>query len=72
MLSTSPEEDHDEADSPDAGDLDKEGKEDEVREHVVDILFNKDKISSIQKQVRSMIKIFYFPLCVEPGIRNKN
>lgn len=51
LLSTVPNEDLDETDSPDAGDADKEGKEDEVREHVVDILFNKGKISSIQKQV---------------------
>ncbi len=51
MLSTQPEEDRDESDSPEATDGDKEGKEDEVREHVVDILFSKGKISSLQKQV---------------------
>ena len=51
LLSTQPEEDRDESDSPEASDGDKEGKEDEVREHVVDILFSKGKISSLQKQV---------------------
>ncbi len=52
LLSTPPNEDLDEGDSPEAGDVAKEGKEDEVREHVVDILFSKGKISSIQKQVQ--------------------
>ena len=43
-----PSEDQDE---PDAGPSGEGEKEEEVREHVVDILFSKNKLSSLQKQV---------------------
>ena len=51
LLSSQPEEDRDETDSAEPADGEKEGKEDEVREHVVDILFSKGKLSGLQKQV---------------------
>ena len=48
LLMLQPEEGREETDSgaPAEGE-----KEDEVREHVVDILFSKNKLSSLQKQV---------------------
>ena len=51
LLSSLPEEDRDETDSAEPAEGDKEGKEDEVRDHVVDILFSKGKLSNLQKQV---------------------
>ena len=47
-------------DETDAGASPEGEKEGEVREHAVDILFSKDKLSGLQKQVR--ISIFTSPM----------
>ena len=52
LLSAKPEESIDETDSaPQTEAGDKDGKEGDVREHMVDILFSKGNISGLQKQV---------------------
>ena len=52
LLSAKPEESIDETDSAPPADGDKEGKEGDVREHMVDILFSKGNLSGLQKQAR--------------------
>jgi hypothetical protein len=52
LLSAKPEESIDETDSvPPAEGGEKEGKEGDVREHMVGILFSKGNLSGLQKQV---------------------
>ena len=53
LLSAKPEESIDETDSaPPAEGGEKDGKEGDVREHMVGILFSKGNLSGLQKQVR--------------------
>ena len=58
LLSAKPEESIDETDSAPPADGDKEGKEGDVREHMVDILFSKGNLSGLQKQARQSFLIF--------------
>lgn len=50
LLSAKPEESIDETDSAPLVEGDKEGKEGDVREHMVGILFSKENLSGLQKQ----------------------
>ena len=59
LLGAKPDESIDETDSAPPAEGDRDGKEGEVREHVVDILFSKGNLSGLQKQVSQVTSFFY-------------
>lgn len=65
-MSAKPEESTDETDSaPSVESGDKEsGKEGDVRDHMVGILFTKGNLSGLQKQVRNFIHTICVTLCI--------